>query len=274
MRTNLKRDATTGFLLPEDARGERRVAVRRAVPHGGAFRGRRRQDGFVTAGSSWWNRGLSYPQLVLQDNPTYFWQMNEASGAATVINYGSAGSSANLPSHATLGATPLIAGYTCASFNGTSQYIGAVTLSIPQPPLTYSAIISTPNGGLLFGPYSNAGTGGITFDANATNGTIHVSWAGDGRGVASNTGIIAANTKYHIAFTYASVGGTYVFYINGVAQGTGTYTANPSGTAQTTLGCFGTAFQYFYQGSFSMFAIHPTVLSAARIAQYYAASGI
>jgi phage gp46-like protein len=213
--------------------------------------------------------------LMLADNPTYLWQLNEASGASAALNYGSAGHGADLTNHgATFGSTPLITGFTSASFNGSSSYMGEA-LPLVIPPMSFAAVInytahSTDQ--VILSPYSRSpNSGGMGFGVTA-GGKFFVAWFGTASSAVSSATLVAGTT-YALGCSIDS-SGNYKFYINGALDSSGTI-GNPNSVATVNhyLGYLDGNNDYWL-GRQSMVGEFPTVLSASRFLAYAHAAGL
>src|SRR5207253_6803719 len=89
--------------------------------------------------------------------------------------------------------------------------------------------------------------------------------------VASNFGILTANTWQHIVVTRVAATKQVRFYVNGVAKGVGTYTVNPTTTTNpVAIGRSSAAATRYVQGKLDEVAIYSQALSPAQVATHYA----
>jgi hypothetical protein len=213
----------------------------------------------------------AYAQAVLFDKPAAYWRLGE-------ITFGPAADSAGT-NHATrfggvsLGEPGALAsGNPAMRFDGSTGYLrvaDAPSLRLTGD-LTIEMWVNVPVGqrqtlvskGLL-NEYE------LTLEAD---GRLNL-YQGDGttyQSVLSAPGAIIANTWQHIVVTRAAATKTISFYVNGVAQGGGSYLAAPaSSAAAVSIGRTDSGVQYV-NGRLDEVAIYPAALTAAQVAAHYA----
>ena len=168
--------------------------------------------------------------VILADAPDAYWRLDDAPGAA--VNAGAIGAAVNgtYINGPTLGAPPLYTGgANSVEFNGVNQGV-----DIPDHALIN--LNSTPNRTveLVFNANSTAGRQVLyeegaavnSFTIYIDNGRLYVTGRDQGAWGPANISVpINVGETYHVAFTFDSVAGEFIGYVNGVNIGQEVVTA-------------------------------------------------
>jgi hypothetical protein len=249
---------------------------------------------------------LSYPQTVLADNPSFFWQLNESSGS-TAADSSPNGFNGIYEPGTTQGVPGPIAGssQTATAFDGQSGIVtSANQVTGPQTFSVEAWFKSTTDvGGKIVG-FGNTQTGGSSANNNASPGSSnydrHIYMMNDGQIVfgvwtgqtdtIETPGVYNDGAWHYIVATLSPTAGM-ALYVDGQLIGT-----NPTTSAQVYNGYWrvggdnlngwnldpwgsnsqGTTqpHSYWFQGSIGDVAVYPYALSAAQIAAHYAANAL
>jgi hypothetical protein len=223
-------------------------------------------------------------------SPTASYRLDEPSGTTAVDSSGN-GYNGTYVNNPTLGVTGAVSGDTAIGLNGTNQYV-----SLPSQAFgTYGSAVSfetwfnAPLGssGVILGqvgsgtPGSGQPYGYVPVLQLGTDGKLRSSmfWHGDvnARVVSAGTATYNDGAWHHVAVTYAN--GIETLYIDGVlagSQATSQVTYNGTynyflGAGYTSGWSYGNGGWQFFKGSLDEVAIYQGALSAADVAQQYAA---
>jgi len=222
----------------------------------------------------------SLTSLIAADSPVYYFRHNEPSGS-TMVNSGSSVGASSTYLTASSGPTLATAalypgGPTCVNM-ATNAY-GALAAS-PLPTLNELTLLTICRFPAVTGQRAlicadnNSGTGrrwqfrlnGTAVEFVKIPTSVEV----------KSYGTIASNTTYMIAVTVTSAG-VVTIYINNVASSTSTFGVINYGGFNTGVEvsrCAG-AGGIYSNGMFSESCVFATALSAGRLGQYWAASGL
>ncbi|MBV9096352.1 MAG: LamG domain-containing protein [Streptosporangiaceae bacterium] len=247
----------------------------------------------VTVAST--NPAHTYNQTVLNDNPSFFWQLNDS--GSTAADSSPHGFNGSYTGGTTQGVPGPMSGSTATSFNGSSGNV--VSQNTVVGPQTFSIELwfktTTNTGGKLIG-LGNSQSG------MSSNYDRHIYMMNDGQlvfGIWNNqTETIETPDVYndgqwhHVVATYDATnttGPNMALYLDGHLIGTATSSSAQAYTGYWRVGgdnlngwnldpwggnSQGTTepYSYYFTGSIADVAVYPSALSAAQVLAHYAAA--
>jgi hypothetical protein len=223
----------------------------------------------------------AYSQVVLSDQPSSYWKLDEAAGTTAADSAGSVtGTYTNGP--VLNQASGVKDGGTAVKFDGTNDnvtmgnvltYSGTASFSVE---LWLNASAATAQYRTVVGKESATGTTGgwginLAPTSHPTPNSITF-WRQDAAGVSDYRGsITSVSTGWsHVVATYD--GTTMRLYVDGSLNGT-TASSRPIGanTGSLKLGAAYHATSYMYGGNLDEVAIYSYALSATQVAEHYVA---
>jgi Concanavalin A-like lectin/glucanases superfamily len=246
---------------------------------------------------------LTYEQTVLNDHPSFLWQLNETSGSTAADASGNGFTGIYEPG-TTQGVAGPFSGQTATAFDGQSGIVTSAESVASPGPQTFSVEAwfktTTNDGGKIVG-FGNAQTGGSSANNNASPGSSsydrHIYMMNDGQlvfGVYDN-GVETIETPdvyndgqwHYVVATLGSSG--MALYVDGQLIGTNSTTTAQAYTGYWRVGGdnlngwnldpWGSNSQgttqphsYFFNGTIADVAVYPTALTAAQVATHYAAA--
>lgn len=171
---------------------------------------------------------LTYSDVVLADAPLAYYRLGEPSGT-TAVDASANGNDGTYHNMA-LGTPGLLAGDADSAItgNGSNSYVDSpLALNPASGPFSVELWLkpaSFANTRNIVGQRDGTGTGHSVLWAHQTTGVLAATLGG---GVEYDSGAaLAVGNVYHVVFTFDS--GTYTFYVNGVAAGSGAATVDPA----------------------------------------------
>ena len=247
---------------------------------------------------------LTYPQTVLADNPSFFWQLNESSGS-TAADSSPNGNNGIYEPGTTQGVPGPIAGssQTATGFDGQSGIVTSANQVAGPQSFSIEAWFktTTDDGGKIIG-FGNTQTGGSSANNNANPGSSnydrHIYMMNDGQIVfgvwTGQTDTIESPDVYndgawHYVVATLSPTSGMALYVDGQLVGTNSTTSAQSYSGYWRVGGdnlngwnldpWGSNSQgttqphsYWFQGSIGDVAVYPTALTTAQITAHYAAN--
>lgn len=224
-----------------------------------------------------------YQAEVIADSPVAYYRLGETSGTTAVDEIGSYnGTYTNGPA---LGATGAVGN--CVSLDGVDDFVDLPNLGINGAAARSVEFFVNPDssGAGIDTMYCGSGTasalrtGFAIHHSAAVANNCYVSFVG--RDVYSGSNTVPRNAWTHVVVTYdgSAISTTSVIiYINGVAVAT-TLAVATAGAANTTsaVSAIGRDLSFGgrdFKGLLDEFAVYDSVLSAARVAAHYTASGL
>ena len=217
---------------------------------------------------------------ILADNPDAYWQLSDAAGV-TALNMGAIGAAVDgtYLNGPTLNASPLYTGGgNSVEFNGIDQGV-----DIPDHPLINLGTYTNRTVELVFNANTTAGRQVLyeegaqvnSFTIYIDNGMLYVVGRDAGAWGPGNISIpINAGETYHVAFTFDSIAGEFIGYLNGVNIGQEAVNATfPSHSGDIGIGFMnqGAWFHdgaqnntsHYFNGRISDVAVYNTTLTQA-----------
>jgi hypothetical protein len=235
-----------------------------------------------TAGKTALVEKPTYDRTVLQDHPTSYWALNEASGG-TGYDWAGQNGLSGVPSY-----VPGIAsdGGTAATFNGTSQF--SVSQQTVVPPTTFSQELwfktSAKHGGVMMGMGTSRGFGDDSMDRQlymADSGTVYfASITNDQVMAVKSQKALNDGAWHHVVATVGPSGAA--LYVDGVLNSSrADQTAGHSlfGTAYWNIGGHGIGGRPenpstgYFEGAIDNVAVYDKAVSASVVAAHYKAGG-
>jgi hypothetical protein len=220
--------------------------------------------------------GSAYAAEALEDTPTHWWRLGEASGSTVLVDAGSS-PVAGTPSGVTLGeaGAPVRDPDGAAGFDGIDDYISFGSAYVTGYPYSVELWLKIPErtttGNDVFMIQNRSGTISSANPAGWITGTDLGS-----PGYLNFDGTVSLNRVdddawHHVVLTASAAGaGNQTLWIDGVSQGTGTPTA-PAGN-ELLIGYPGTSSgpisNHYFEGSIDEIAIYPTVLNLTRVSAH------
>jgi hypothetical protein len=238
----------------------------------------------------------TYDQAVLNDSPSFFWPLNESSGATAndLSPHGVNGTYESGTTQGAAGPSQVSSTQTATSFNGTSGNV--VSNTAVTGPQQFSVELwfktTTDEGGKLvgFGDQQTGMSGSydrhiyMMNDGQLTFGV----WTGQTNTI-ETPGVYNDGQWHHVVATVGPSGMT--LYVDGHLIGTNSNTSaqvfngfwriggdnlngwnlDPWGSSSQGMTQPGS---YYFQGSIGDVAVYPTALSAAQVATHYAAANV
>lgn len=229
---------------------------------------------------NWWGGSEtntnSYSALVLTDEPSVYWRMNEASGASTFINSVASGTYAGTkqgtPSGISASGAVLDGAYW--DFNGSTDYItSSYTPYASGTSRTFEAWVNrntSTTEDVIFGSSNATNSPRLAFPSGTETMVFKPNGA-TGSGVTfTASGIGSTGTWKHIALVFQDSTNTANLYHNGTLVASGT----TSDQFHATPGNFevarsATSPNSYFDGKIAEVAVYQTALSSIEIASHY-----
>jgi large repetitive protein len=246
---------------------------------------------------------LSYEQTVLNDHPSFLWQLNETSGT-TAADASPNGFSGIYEPGTTQGAAGPFPGQTATGFDGQSGIVTSANAVASPGPQTFSVEAwfktTTNDGGKIVG-FGSSQTGGSSANNNASPGSgnydRHIYMMNDGQLVFGvyNSGVQTIETPnayndgqwHYVVGTLGPSG--MAMYVDGHLIGTNSTTTPQAYTGFWRVGGdnlngwnldpWGSNSQgttqphsYWFSGTIADVAVYPVALSASQVGAHYAAA--
>ncbi|GGD07396.1 signal peptidase I [Nocardioides daphniae] len=252
-----------------------------------AFSARTRNSGNTWSAGQWM---LPYVQAVMSDSPRGFWLLDEATGnnLDDRSDTYAGGATAGTVQMGTAGALPNNPG-TSATFNGGRAILNQNPIGVPN---AYSVELwfrtTSTTGGYLVGFESSTGPTSSAADRtllmNQQGQLLVGEWTGLSRATLTTPRAYNDGQWHQVVVTAAPRSGwrqAFTIYVDGVPVTSGSGTAGGtilissghwrigSGTVDTNLFGYGSAVSF--RGSIDAVSIHDKVLTAADVAQHWAA---
>lgn len=198
------------------------------------------------------------------DSPAFLWKLDETAGATTAED-ATANNRDGTASAPTFGATGLVPGFTCASFDGTDDRIHSATYDpfVASSARTFCGVAyrDDATGIDAFFMESTGGTGGLMA---GRVGATDITWEPSlGSATGNWVGVCPTATAFMWHLTFDEPSDTAELFIDGVSQGAKTVATNYPGAADAfVLG--GTSGNHWV-GRHAFVGVYESVLSSARI---------
>ena len=223
-----------------------------------------------------WENNKSYKELVLADEPSVYWRMDEPSGASTFINSVASGTYAG-----TIVGTPVGANASGAvldgsywDFNGTTDY---VTSSFPAFPSgadrSFEAWVyrdTSDTEDVIFGSDDASTSPRISFPSGTNSLFFDPDGANGGAVTITSSGIGSVGSWKHLVLTFYDPADTVNVYLNGslVASGTTAEHFNAS-AGNLRVGASAKSPASHFNGKIAEVAVYPEILTAAKVFNHY-----
>lgn len=217
-----------------------------------------------------------YALTVMQDAPTAYYRLGEASGTTANDASGNANTGTYNSSGVTLGQAGALFSdsNTAALFNGSTGYVTLPTATNGNGASALTIELWAKLSTTSLGSFTNIISAGLS----ATHTGYQIYWSGTtnltmtaGNGTANGTAVYSTNavagTWWHIVGVYD--GSSVLLYVNGTQVGTTSALSGTISASANPIVAATTGHSSKFPGTIDEVAVYPTALSSARIQAHY-----